>query len=64
MMNDTEFGDVYGAVKLLAGYSKPWAVCGGWAIDLFLHHVTRPHKDVDFAILRKDQLLNEKGIYS
>jgi aminoglycoside-2''-adenylyltransferase len=63
-MSNTEFGDVHGAVKLVAGYSKPWAVCGGWAIDLFLHHVTRPHKDVDFAILRKDQLMIQEYLSS
>ena len=63
-MSDIEFGDVHQAVQLLAGYSKPWAVCGGWAIDLFLNHVTRAHKDVDFAILRKDQLMIQKYLSS
>ncbi len=33
-----------------------WFVCGGWAIDLFLHKVTRTHKDVDVAIWREEQL--------
>lgn len=56
-MSDIEFGDVYQAVKLLAGYTRPWAVCGGWAIDLYLNRATRPHKDVDFVVLRKDQLI-------
>lgn len=32
-----------------------WGFCGGWALDLFLNHTTRPHKDVDIAILRGDQ---------
>lgn len=32
-----------------------WGFCGGWAIDLFLDRTTRPHKDVDIAILRGDQ---------
>ena len=32
-----------------------WGFCGGWAIDLFLNRTTRPHKDVDIAILRGDQ---------
>lgn len=63
-MSDIEFGDVHQAVQLLAGYSKPWAVCGGWAIDLFLNHVTRAHKDVDFAILRKDQLMIQEYLSS
>jgi hypothetical protein len=29
-----------------------WAVAGGWAIDLFLGRVTRPHADVDVAVWR------------
>lgn len=42
--------------ELLQECSPPWAICGGWAIDLFLGRVTRAHKDVDVAILRRDQL--------
>ena len=34
----------------------PWAIAGGWAIDLALGRVTRPHADVDVAVLRRDQL--------
>jgi hypothetical protein len=56
-MRGADFGEVIHAVKFLADYDRPWAVCGGWAIDLFLNCVTRPHKDVDFAVLRKDQLV-------
>lgn len=41
---------------LLADFPHPWGICGGWAIDLLLNRVTRPHKDVDIAILRRDQL--------
>ncbi|HEY7127566.1 MAG TPA: hypothetical protein VH540_26800 [Ktedonobacterales bacterium] len=41
---------------LMAGYKQPWFFAGGWAIDLFHGKVRRPHKDVDIAILRKDQL--------
>ncbi len=37
-------------------FSHPWCVCGGWAIDLFINRLSRPHKDVDFAIWRRDQL--------
>lgn len=33
----------------------PWAVAGGWAIDLALGRVTRPHADVDVAVFRDDQ---------
>jgi hypothetical protein len=42
---------------LMAGYKQPWFFAGGWAIDLFHDKVLRPHKDVDIAILRKDQLV-------
>jgi hypothetical protein len=40
----------------LAGCPAPWWVAGGWAIDLFLGWRTRPHHDVDVAILRRDQI--------
>lgn len=46
----------------LDGVDAPWAICGGWAIDLFLDEVTRPHKDVDIAIRRCDQLLFQRHL--
>ncbi len=42
---------------LLNPLTITWGFCGGWAIDLFLNRITRPHKDVDVAILRTDQHL-------
>lgn len=36
-------------------YPRPWWVAGGWAIDLHLGRPHRPHKDVDVAVLRRDQ---------
>ena len=63
-MDDANFSDVFQAVKLLADYDRLWAVCGGWAIDLFLNRVTRSHKDVDFAVLRKDQLIMQEYLLS
>lgn len=63
-MNDADFSDVIRAAKVLARYDRPWAVCGGWAIDLHLNRVTRPHKDVDFAMLRKDQLVVQDHLLS
>lgn len=44
------------AAKILADFKYLWGICGGWAIDLYLGRVTRRHKDVDIAILRRDQL--------
>jgi hypothetical protein len=32
-----------------------WGICGGWAIDLFLQRESRPHSDIDVAVLRADQ---------
>lgn len=40
----------------MGAFPRPWAVAGGWAIDLFLGRETRSHADVDVAIFRDDQL--------
>ncbi len=42
-------------VRLLGGAPFPWALAGGWALDLARGAVTRPHADVDLAVLRDDQ---------
>src|ERR1700728_4765166 len=34
----------------LDGLPVPWAVVGGWAIDLFIGHQTRDHEDLEIAI--------------
>jgi aminoglycoside-2''-adenylyltransferase len=31
-----------------------WAIAGGWAIDLFLGQVTRPHHDLEITVLADD----------
>lgn len=36
-------------------YPRTWWVAGGWAIDLHLGRQHRSHKDVDIAVLRRDQ---------
>jgi hypothetical protein len=41
---------------LLAGFHAPWWIAGGWALDLYLGAETRPHGDVDVAVLRRDHL--------
>lgn len=38
--------------EALAAYSGPWWVAGGWALDLHLDRVTRPHEDFDITIPR------------
>jgi hypothetical protein len=40
---------------LMVGFPAPWYVAGGWALDLFLGRLTRPHADVDVALFRADQ---------
>jgi len=40
---------------LMHGFNAPWCVAGGWALDLFLARVTRPHEDLELAIFRQDQ---------
>jgi hypothetical protein len=42
------------AARELAGVAVSWCVVGGWAIDLFLGARTRPHDDLEIAILRPD----------
>src|ERR1700694_1145532 len=39
----------------LAAAPFPWWIAGGWAIDLFVGHQTRPHDDIDIVVLRRDQ---------
>lgn len=63
-INNVDFADVIHAVGLFDDYDRLWVVCGGWAIDLFLNRITRPHKDVDFAVLRKDQLIIQEYLLS
>jgi hypothetical protein len=38
----------------LGHISDPWSVVGGWALDLSVGEVTRPHADIEIAILRPD----------
>ena len=42
-------------VEAFAGFSAPWALCGGWAVDAWLGRVTREHVDVDISIFIQDQ---------
>lgn len=41
--------------ELLQNYDSPWFIAGGWAIDLFLGHETRKHRDIEIALFRQDQ---------
>lgn len=50
------FDPLQDAIDLLSAFPHPWMFAGGWAIDLFLGGLTRPHKDVDIAIFREHQI--------
>lgn len=52
-MND--FAPVQAVGKLIATFPHPWFVSGGWAIDLFVNQVTRPHSDVEIGLFREHQ---------
>lgn len=41
--------------ELFKRYPAPWAIAGGWAVDLHLGRVTREHVDIEIAVLRRDQ---------
>jgi hypothetical protein len=57
-MSREDLGDVLGAVpSLMRNFPAIWCVAGGWAIDLYLGRVTRPHGDVELAVFRQDQAL-------
>jgi hypothetical protein len=38
------------AAAALASVAAPWAVAGGWAIDLWLGRQTREHEDLEIAV--------------
>lgn len=54
-MRATSFTAPRAIGALMAGFPHRWAICGGWALDLYLGRVSRAHKDVDIAVLRRDQ---------
>jgi hypothetical protein len=45
--------EVAGVAAFMDGFSRPWWIVGGWAIDAFTG-VTRRHEDVDVSILASD----------
>jgi len=44
------------ALSIMSGFSAPWYVAGGWALDLFLNRVRRQHYDLDIVVFRRDQV--------
>ena len=47
--------EIHAVAAALRDLDAPWAVAGGWALDLALGRVTRAHADVDVALFREDQ---------
>lgn len=47
--------ELHRALSIMSEYKGRWAVAGGWAIDLFLGRETRPHDDIDLAVIRAEQ---------
>lgn len=45
--------DVTGVARFMDGFTRPWWVVGGWAIDAFTG-VPRRHEDVDVSIFSSD----------
>jgi uncharacterized protein (DUF952 family) len=43
------------AVRAVEGWDRRWWIAGGWALDLHLGAMTRPHADLEVSILRSDQ---------
>lgn len=46
--------------RLLGPSGLRWAVCGGFALDLYLGHETRPHGDLDIAVPEEDRDLAQR----
>jgi hypothetical protein len=45
--------DIAGVTAFMNGFTRPWWVVGGWAIDAYVGS-DRPHDDVDVSILASD----------
>lgn len=41
---------------LMRNFQSDWFIAGGWAIDLYLGNISRPHDDIEIAIFRRDQV--------
>ena len=52
---EAELAKLRSALAPMASCQAPYWLAGGWALDLFLGRMTRPHHDIDIAILRRDQ---------
>ncbi|MEX0682020.1 MAG: nucleotidyl transferase AbiEii/AbiGii toxin family protein [Dehalococcoidia bacterium] len=39
---------------IMSPYQRPWALCGGWAVDAWLGRESRPHEDIDIIVFQDD----------
>lgn len=46
----------------MRNFERPWFIAGGWAVDLFLGEITRPHDDLEIAVFRPDQIELQKHL--
>lgn len=46
---------LFQANNFLSGLQIPWAVCGGFALDLFLGKEVRRHSDIDICVFEIDR---------
>ena len=49
------FAPIEAAATVMRAFARPWWVAGGWAIDLFLDALSRPHADIEIGVARADQ---------
>ena len=40
--------------EVMSTYSRPWCLCGGWAVDAWLGRETREHRDFDVTLFADD----------
>lgn len=51
------FPEVEEVRRRLAGFPGDYWIAGGWAVDLRLGFLSRPHKDIEIAVDRREQAL-------
>jgi len=49
------YDNLLAVAHVLAAFTRPWFISGGWAIDLFVGAMTRPHEDIEIGLWRADQ---------
>src|SRR5688500_16166927 len=58
--------DAYGldrVVEIMAAFTRPWWIAGGWAIELHLGGPRRrEHEDVDVLVLRRDASVVQRDL--